>query len=106
MSDEPIQAALARLQEAIDKVSNGQEALRADLTEARAAIMARVGRLQGQLTQQIEAGMVSVSLAATTSNDAKAARDSADAARETLTLLAQQVQRLNARVAALENKIE
>lgn len=110
MSDEPIQAALARLQEAVDRLAHGQEALRAEvrvnLADARAAIMARVDRLQDQLTQTIEAGNVSLGLVASISNDARASRDSADATRGLLTTVQQQVQRLNARVAALENKTE
>ncbi|HTW70303.1 MAG TPA: hypothetical protein VME47_10480, partial [Acetobacteraceae bacterium] len=101
---ERLQAEQERLQTGVERLRTEQERIRADQGRIRTEIMARIDRLQDQLTQQIETGTISVSLAATTSRDAKAARESVAASNETLGLLAQQVQRLNQRVAALENK--
>lgn len=102
---------LSRVFDLLTKMLEGQIALegKLDLLEGRldrlrVDVMARVDRLQEQLTQQIETGIVSVSLATNTVRDANAARESASSAMETIGLLTQQVQRLNARVAALENK--
>jgi hypothetical protein len=83
-----------------DKIS----ALDTKLDQTRSDIMARIDRLQDQVTQQLEAGTISVALSTNVANDAKAARESAALSNETLGLLATQVQRLNVRVAALENK--
>ncbi len=115
MSDDPVLAALARLDAKVEQLDakidqlEGKfdaklERLDTKIDKTRADIMARIDRLQDQGAQHVESGVISVALATNTANDAKAARESAAVTTETLGLLATQVQRLNVRVAALENK--
>ena len=118
MGDDPILAALGRLDAKLERLDAkvdqidakvGQldakvERLDAKIDKTRADIMARIDRLQDQVAQHVESGVISVALSTNIANDAKAARESAALTTETLGLLATQVQRLNVRVAALENK--
>jgi methyl-accepting chemotaxis protein len=79
-------------------------ALAADLVKTRAALMARMDRLQNELTLRNEDAMVNMGAAERAERIAKAASDEVRAMGDMVTTMARQIQRLQTEVRQLRGE--
>jgi hypothetical protein len=97
MSDDPVLAALARLE--------ARMATRDNLTEARSAIMARIDRLQDSVTIQHQERIVDIGSAERSERLAKAAQEDAAAIGAIVTPLVRVMHGMQAKLEELAEEV-